>query len=369
MIYKILISDREFNPRAEIQDIVTNLSWEYNRIGGCGACSFDIPDRYAEDTVLGMGFNVKISRKNPTTGVYDLWYQGRIENKNYTVNGQSEDITVQVAGYQSALADVYVDANYSSQEVSVVVKSILDNYITPNTDITYSAGDITATSFTPDTLSFNSNGLECMTTLGSIVGSREWGVDKDRNFFFKARSADVGQRYWLGDKILKFTADISSRDIVNRVIVTGGLSGGSPYTATFNDTVSQLKWKRKDKVFQNSAITTSSVASQFADSIFAEFSEIVRRAKVDILDEVLIENTIPIPLLRIIPRLVKYGQKKYGGFLYSGHVDYQVNRVQYKIDQKGNLTISMSIGQLRPTVAENISQLSYQIDQLRQQGV
>src|SRR3990167_8027710 len=103
MEYKIVISDRRFNVLREIQDIASNISWGYNRIGGSGDFSFDVPIRFCEETFLGGNFNVKIYRKDPTDNNYDLWYQGRIEDKSYVVRGVEEKISIRGNGYQSQL--------------------------------------------------------------------------------------------------------------------------------------------------------------------------------------------------------------------------------------------------------------------------
>ncbi len=368
MEFQVLLSDRSFNVVDDITDIIQGLRWDYNRIGGCGNFSFSVPIRFCESVQLGGNFNIKIYIRN-TSNTFDLRYQGRIENRGNDVRHDGENITINGTGYQSELADIYVDRDYTSTEISVIVKSILDNDITPNTNITYSAGDLTATSFTPDSLSFNTDALSAMQTLADIVGSREWGVDKDRKFFFKQRSSSVGFRYPLGGKVTSFKFDTSSRDIVNRVVVTGGDVSGSPFTRVVNDAQSQLKWKRRDKVVQNSAITTNAVADQFADAIFTEFSDVVRKAQVEILDDTQIEATIPIPLLQVIGKGATYGTKKYGTGMYNAILSHQVNRVSYQVDDAGVIVTKIQLGQLRPDSAENISQIEFKIDQLRQQGV
>lgn len=367
MDYKIVVSDRYFNVIEEIQDIASNISWDYNRVGGCGSFKFDVPIRFCEETFLGGNFNVKIYRKNPTTRAYDLWYQGRIEDKIHNVQGVNEKISIQGSGYQSQLKDIIVNSTFTSQEISTIVTDVLDDDIVPNTDITYSGGDITATSFTPDSIDFNDkDGLDVFQTLADITGSREWGVDKDRKFFFKQRSSSVGLRFPLGSDGAVFSNDTSSHEIVNRVKITGGDVGGTPFTATYNDTASQNKWKRRDKAIQNSSIVTSQVASQYADAIFAEFRDVVTRGKLDLLKEQLIESTIPIPLLQVIAKGITWGTEKWGTFLYSGLVSYQVSRINYSLDEVGNLKIGLQLGQLRPNVAEDLNQLEYKIDQIRQ---
>lgn len=369
MDYKIVVSDREFNVIDEIQDIASNISWDYNRIGGCGGFSFDVPIRFCEETFLGGNFNVKIYVKDQTDGTFDLWYQGRIEDKEHNIRGIKEIINIRGNGYQSQLKDIYVDRDYTSNEASVIVKSILDNDITPNTDITYSAGDIAATSFTFDSLEINKDSLDAFQTISNVVGTREWGVDKDRKFFFKARSSAVGFRFPLEDKVINWNNNTSSTEIINRVIIIGGDVSGSPFKRVANHAASQLKWGRRDKLIQNSAIVSNAVADQFADAIFADSKDISRRARLEIVSEQLIETTIPVPLVQVVAKSITWGTRKYGEFIYNGRISYQVNRVNYKIDNLGNMVISLELGKLRPNVAEDLSQLEFRIDQLANTGV
>lgn len=370
MDYKIVISDRYFKVIDEIQDIASNISWDYNRIGGCGSFAFDVPIRFCEETFLGGNFNVKIYKKDQVTKGFDIIYQGRIENKSHNVRGVNETISITGSGYQSQLKDIVVNDSYNNQEISSIVLDVLDTYITPNTDIThdgYSGGNIEVTSFTPDMIEFSDkDGQDIFQTLADITGSREWGVDKDRKFFFKQRSSTAGLIFPLNSNGVSFSNDTSSHDIVNRVKIVGGDVYGSPFTETFDDLSSQTKWKRRDRVIQNSSIVTSQVATQYADAVFTEFRDITRRARLDILNDVLIESTIPIPLVQVPAKAITYGTRKYGDFLYNGRVSYQVNRIGYSIDNLGNLKTSMQLGKLRPNMAEDLSQLEYKIDQIRQ---
>src|SRR3990167_9332600 len=115
MIHKVIVADRDLTVLEELTNEISNLRWEYNRIGGCGAFSFEIPRRLYEDLTLGGNFNIKIYRRNPTTGDFDLWYQGRIEDKDYNVSENEEKISVRGMGYQSELSDIYIDADFSAQ--------------------------------------------------------------------------------------------------------------------------------------------------------------------------------------------------------------------------------------------------------------
>lgn len=373
MIVKIELRDKQFNILEIIDNEFMNLSWEYSRIGGCGSFSFDLPRQYCNEKFISGDFNIRIYVRNDTTKAYDLWFQGIVENKSPNVKGIEEIISVKGHGYQAQLARIQLsNVTYTSTEVSVIVKSLLDTYVVPNTDIIYSVGDISATSYTPDSIKFNGNVLDALQTLADIVGTREWGVDADRSFFFKQRSSTVGLYFTLGDKVASFTSDDSFKDIVNRVIIQGGDVADVPFTpdpttSYYNDTSSQTKYGRHDQVYQNSSIVTDAVARQFAASILVEKNDVVRRGRCELVNyETQIESTIPIPLFELLARGTLYGEKFYGTFLYSGRISYQLNRITYKLESNNNsLRTNLEIGQLRPDLSETIAQLQYTLEQLR----
>jgi len=372
MDIRVELRDKSFNILEVLDKEVLRPEWGYSRIGGCDAFSFDLPREFCNEKFISGDFNVRFYKRNTSTKAYDLVYQGLVEDKNPNVTGGEETIQVSGQGYQAQLARMYIaDKTYTSTEVSLIVKDILDTYVIPYTDITYTAGDIVATGFTPTSIKFNTDAMSAMQTLADIVGTREWGVDKDRKFFFKERSSTVGFYFALGGpNVTGFTSDDSFKDIINRVIVQGGDVAGVPYTNTYNDTLSQVKYGRRDAVASNSSILTNDVASQFADSIFAEKNDVVRRARMELANfDDLIEATIPIPLLILVSKGTTYGEKQYGTFLYSGKISYQINKIQYKIDDLGVCKTTLDLGKPRPALSETIAQLEYELEQLRSGGL
>ncbi len=235
MIFRTELRDREFNILEIIDDEIINLNWDYSRIGGCGGFSFDLPREFCNEKHISGDFNIRIYYRNPSTKAYDLWYQGLVEDKTPNIRGNTETINIKGHGYLAQLSRIYIDKDYTSTEVSVIVKDILDTFVTPKTNITYSAGDIVATGFTPDSLKFNTDAKNALQTCADIVGAREWGVDKDRKFFFKARGSTVGFRFPLGNKITDFSEAQSFKDIINRVVIQGGDVSGVPCTKTYDD--------------------------------------------------------------------------------------------------------------------------------------
>lgn len=364
-MFRVELRDRNFTLLEILDNEVMDLSWSYARIGGCGEFRFRLPRKLYEEKAVAGDYNIRIYYRNPTTKTYDLWFQGLIENKSPSIAGNTEQIEVSGHGYQAQLSRMYISQTFLSTEVSAIVGAIIGTTIDPNTNINYDASLISTTSFTPDKMEFNTDALSAIQTLADLAGY-EWGVDKDRNFYFKNDSSEVGFRYPLGGNIVNFEEQQDFSSIVNRAIIQGAQVGGTYYTGTFNDTISQLKYGIRTRVIQNSSITTDAVASQFATATFSEYNEVIRKASCGLVGlTARIEATTPIPMLSIIDREITYGEKKYGTFLYSGRVNRQINRINYSVTGNGVLRISLDLNQQRPTIAEELAQIEYSLEQQR----
>jgi len=343
-----------------------NLAWAYSRIGGCGEFRFGLPRRLFEEKSISGDFNIRIYWKNPETNNLDLWYQGLVEDKIPSVLGNNETIEISGHGYSSQLRRIYIDETFTSTELSAIVASIIGTNVSADTDIVFDASLIATTGFTPDTLDFNDDAESAIQKCADIAGGIEWGVDRDRKFFFKANDTDVGFRFPFGRNITNFTEDVEFRSIVNRAVVQGAQTGGTYYASTHNEDTSQLKYNLRTEVLQNSSIITDAVAAQYATAYFSEYATPQRRANADLINyEALLEATTPIPLVDLVEKLITYGTRKYGTFLYSGSVNRQINRVNYKLTNQNSLEISLDFGKKRPTVSEEFSRILYDLDQQR----
>ncbi len=363
--YRVELRDRSFKLLEVLENEITSLSWDYSRIGGCGGFKFSIPRKYCDEKFISGDFNIRIYIRS-SSGTYDLWYQGLIENKNISVR-DAESVDVSGHGYSAQLSRINIDSDYTNKTIEFIVDDVMDDVVA-STDIIKDT--ISATGFTADTLEFNTNAKSVIESCSDIVGTREWGVDKDRKFFFKARSSSVGFNFPLGGVITNFKEDQSFKDIINNVIVQGAESGGTPFLREKGDTNSQTKYGLREKVIQNSNVSTNSVADQLADAVLAEAKQVLRKGSCSFINyNTRIESTIPIPMFKI-KRLAKtYGTEKYGTFLYAGEIEYQINRIKYKINKNSVLSINVDLGFLRPTIAAEISRLEYQLEQRRSESL
>lgn len=377
VVFRIELRDRSFNILELNDNLVSGIDFDYSRIGGCGDFKFTLPRKYCDEKYISGGFNVRIYIWNEETKVFDLWYQGLVEEKVPTVQGVVESIDVIGHGYQAQLGYIQLSGlTYTNQELSVVVKNILDNYILPATDITYDLADIESTGFTANNLKFDTDAQSALQTIADIAGTREWGIDRNRKFFFKARSSTPGFYFPIGKNVINFQEDQSFKDIINRVLIQGGdiddgMGGTIPYQKTYNSTISQLKYGRRDRIYQSSSVTTDPVSSQLANSLFNDYSDVVRKATCDLINyKNRVETTLPIPLFVLIAEsAITYGTNPYGTFLYSGLINRQINRISYTIDSQSVLAIKLDLGDLLPDDANFINRLQYTIEQIRSSGL
>jgi len=362
---RVVVSDRNFNVKEILDNEFYDLSWAYACVGGCGEFRFNLPrKRFAEKAISG---DYNIYHRNTTTNVYDLWYQGLIENKIPNVQGLTEYIEFSGQGYQTQLSRIYINnVTYTSQEASVIIKSILDTYVTPYTNISYSPADIQATTFTFDSLTLNDTVQSAIKKIADVCGLIEWGVDRNRSFFFKAQSTTVGFTFLQGNNITNFQDNQDFTSIVNQIYVQGAQTGGTYFlSGPYNNLPSQAKYSIRQQVIQNSSITTTTVASQLASATLALYGDVTRQAQCEIVNyEGLLEGTTPVPLFREISKKVKYGQRAYGTFLYSGLVNRQIIKISYALSNNNSLTINLELGDLQPKISKKIGRIQYKLDQL-----
>lgn len=367
MKYRVELRNRDMEFQAILDARVADITFSFSPVGGCSQFSFRALSKYCTELDFGANFNVRISKRNDTTKDYDLMFQGRIENVINNVEFSQEDIEIQGMGYQSQLRDIVVNREYTDTEISDIVKDIMNLDVVPNTDIDYNVADIEDTGFTPATIKFSYvSALEALQKLSDIAGNREWGVDKNRNFYFKERLDDVTNddfRFTIGKDISDFKINSSSREIISRVIVVGGDVSGNKYTFVKDYAKTQAKYRRRDAVIQNSAVVSDDVAEQLADAKQAEAKGVVDRGSFTVENEMVWEESLPLSLIEIKTREVLYDEKEYDTFLYAGQPPFRISKINYKISNiDSRLTSIVNFGAQLPNIIEDIHKLQFNLN-------
>ena len=365
-VYTVELRNKTFDLIKVLTPFTKKLSWGYGRIGGCGTASIDLSmDADELQNVVQPDYEIQVWLET-----HGLVYRGYLEGDTPAVKSK-ESIKLSISGYVTQLKRIRVNHTYTSDEISVIVKHILDNYITPNTSITYDSADIETTSYTADSLEFDVMADSAIETLSALAGNFEWGVDRNRKFFFKAMDSSV--RHYA-----KYKIDIDSYDtyndysnIKNRLYIKGGTVGGSTFEATANNAESQTSYGLRERIASNSAIVSSAVAQRYGTMILAEEARIHRRATLKLKRcTQFFESTTPIGRIKIVGENIvqakKYGASDaiYGQFKYGGDFSLEFNSIKYEIDDQG-LNVNINAGFAKPHVALQLRQLEYEINQLR----
>ena len=346
-----------------------NSSWEYLAVKH----RFSSDATYARLQIYVVGdatvyFDGAVSIS--TYPISKLVYRGYIANATPTLSND-ESIQVQVRGYFDLLKKIVVQSagdtkTYTNKEVSVIVNSIADTFITPNTPISKSTID--TGSFTCDSIKFLTTVDDALNTLSDLSGDIEYGVDEYLRFFWRTESTTIRKRFFVGNNVEMLERKVNYDTLVNRAYLVGGEVAGVKYKRTAENTDSQSQYYLSEKIVNNGSIVTGTVADQYLGSILTENAQpqLAIRAKIANTD-IRLEDIVPIGLIEFYD--VDYdrdlttddmgdiiGETADGGsnitigltadggddIVIGGQFSAQIDRIQYEpsnTDNRMNLTI------------------------------
>lgn len=348
----------------------SGIRWDYRRIGGCGTMRFKLSRPFDAKGNIDGTYDVQLLLLSRTTGALELWYRGFIQQLAPSLD-DPESVDVVCAGYGAQLAFVRLAKTYSAQQtMEAIVTDIVQNFVAPNTKILFDAALITATGISlgvGESLVFDMTADVALKTIATIVGTREWGVGTDRKFFFKAQQSAIKHRFVPGYDVVRFEDFIDYSRIKNKLHLKGG---GSPaFTTTRENTGSQADWGRREEIITNAAIRTNPTGDNYLNALLAEKAIPVRRSTLNVgLRRSQLEAVVPVGKIAVTTGVFinKYGSFKYGaasGKKYGGEFGYQLENAAYTLDDNGAL-VEMDLGQERPSVAERVGLIEFQVDQL-----
>ncbi len=341
---------------------VANLSWEWNRIGGCGAANLLIRENWDAAIVGSFTEDYEVNIYAPVlNGTAELWYAGYIDRSSPIASGKDEYINTFCLGYINQLKKVIVrDRIYQGMEISNIVKDIIDIYVTPITRITSTASDYDDTGFIADYLYFNENAYDCISKLADIAGKREWGVRADKSFFFKKRNDAITRWLNITEDFTSFNPEIDFNPMINKIY----LIGGEGYNGIFS--VVNRKSTKED-IVSNSSIISQSVGQQYARMYLKEHGIPKRSYSGELVQyNQRIESIIPIGKAAIFERVgiknrYDSGAKYDNGIKYDGGTEsYQIERIKYTMMDDG-IKINLNLGPVTPNIADELAKLEYMI--------
>lgn len=308
---------------------LANIDWEWNRVGGCGQAVLEVFQSYdyMQETMRPKS-SVKIFINN------ELRYTGKLIKIMRSAYAGKESVLLTFYGYLTDLSFLTVRTSYESMEVSDIVKDILDNYVLPYSQITYDTADIDMTDYVVQSVNFNHSVMDAIRLLSDIAGNVEWGVDRNKKFFFKATSPVVKKVYIIGKDIVKYQEERDDESVVNILDVFGA----DGYMTTLSAALSVNTYGTKmDRLFETS-ISEASDGNRYGSVILKKRSSAKRRIKFSFVtaDE-FVEQTLPLGA-RAINAGTFRGLKKYGHYIKYGTSNKYGS---LKRDQLGNIRYTM----------------------------
>lgn len=384
--YNVELRDKAGYLKGYLTPYAKDVSWEWNRIGGCGRCKIGLVMPYRK-LEFGARDDIQIRIKSGATS--KLVYRGWISNITPSLKSPQE-ITLDVRGYFDLL-DFLVIHNagakkvYSNILVSGIVNSIVDTFVTPNFNITKGTIDIAL--FNVDTLQFKCKVSEALRTLAELEGRIEYGIDEDLTFFWRTESTVLARKFFVGNNVENFERRVDWSKLLNRIYFEGGDVAGTSYLKTAEGIDSQTMYFLAEGIISNSAIVTSSVADQYLSEILRERSspELMLRFKVP-NTSIRLEDTIPLGEVAVYDadydeNMYIVGETADGGSdltvglkadggsnatvgaVFQGQID-KISYTLSETDEKFNIEISLG-GSFLETSA-NMKQMDLLLSNLRQ---
>jgi len=297
--YNIELRDKTGALKAYLTPFVSKVSWEWNRIGGCGACAITIQKGY-RDITFDARDDIQIRVKDLVNGGSKLVYRGYVANAVPTLD-RDERIMLQVRGYFDLFKKLIVHdtgdkKTYISDYVNEIVDDIIDSFVLADTPIT--KGTIDSSTFEVDSIQFLTTVEDAFNTLAQLAGDAEYGVDENLVFFWRNESTAIRKRFIVGDNVEMLERKVDYDKLVNRAYLVGGTVSGSKYKRTAENTDSQALYYLSEKIYNNGSIVTDTVADQYLGSMLRENAapQLAIRAKIA-NTSLRLEDTVPIGLI------------------------------------------------------------------------
>jgi len=393
--YNVELRDKTGALKAYLTPFISNISWEWNRLGGCGTCSITINKAY-RNIIFNARDDIQIRIKSGATS--KLVYRGYIANITPTLK-ENQTIVLDVRGYFDLLKKLVVhDAGdtktYTTAQVNAIVTDIVDTFITPNSDITKGTIDTTdGSAFEADAIDFLGTVADALDTLANLAGDVEYGVDENLVFFWRTESTVIRHKFFVGNNVSMLERKVKWDELVNKYYLVGGDVAGVKYKRTAENTDSQNENYLSEAIISNSSITTDTVADQYLGALLTEKSNPTFIIRASIKNTALrLEDTVPIGLVSfydstydssspgdligdIIGEAVDGGSDITVGLLADGGSDKviggqysaQINRISYALsDTAERFNIEVELGDTILETASKIKKLELALNNLNQ---
>jgi len=322
--FKILVYDVSQTKVGELgADIqfgkVSEIEWELMDFG-CGSFSFILDSLPSFPIIYRTRIDI-CPYFSPSP-----WFSGFVQT--IPKPGQKPPYRYIGFGFFEQLDWVTVTASYQSQEVSVIIKNIVQNTVAPNTQIAYNASKIETTAYTVTDINFDhALAKDALQQLAAIAQGYEFGVDNSREFYFRAVDTTVYYHHWAGRQFQDVEIEEDPLSVRNKLYVKSGkiqADGTNIVGNVLNQNSIDTYGLREDIVTAPDVLNTAD-ALQWAGQILAEKKDPQTKARIR---NVLFDTTKT--------KIDSKGRIKITTFDGAAYT-LQVKRVLYRISSAGTL--------------------------------
>ena len=384
--YSIELRDKAGKLKMYLTAHASDVSWKWNRLGGCGRCTIKLQKEYRSIRFSGFD-DIQIRVRSGSTS--KLVYRGWVASATSSL-GFPQTISLDVRGYFDLLDYRVVHVagltkTYTNMTASAIVEDIIDTFVTPSSSI--AKGTINDTSFTIDTIDFKCSVSEALKTLAEIEGEIEYGVDANLNFYFIKEGSTLQHKFFVGNNVSIFDRKVEWDKLLNKIYFEGGEVNSTPFTKVASADDSQDRHFLSEDFVDNSSIKTDSVAIRYLLNKLKEKAKIPITIKAKIVNtDKRLEDTLPVGLVAIYDpdydqTMNKWGttanggsnlvwgtQKNGGsGAIWGGVYKEQVDSIKYTLSQtEERFNIELTFGNSLLDTAAKLKRIELMLSSLRQ---
>jgi hypothetical protein len=201
---------------------------------GCGAFSIAMDSQPS----FTVGYRTRIV----IHPYFDLtpWFSGFIE-KMPKPGQTTKPFVFTGFGFYNQLDWVTVTASYATQDIGAIVADIVVTFISPYTQIIYNAAKVETVGYVLQSIDFDHvKAKDAIQMLAEIAQDYEFGVDNEREFFFRAIETDERDWRWSGKHFAQIEIPEDATTVKNRLYIRSGKiqSGGTNFAGSVQDAIS-----------------------------------------------------------------------------------------------------------------------------------
>ena len=245
---------------------------------GCGECTM---------TFKKMPSNVELTYMQRIDihlfGDSQPWYSGYILSR--PVEGTTESTyTYKAHGYYNRLESMYLFQTYESMDVADIVRDIA-RQAEKSQDLIYNETKIITAGYTVQKLVFDGTSVkDALKTLADFAVDYVYGVDENRNLYFKPRNGSINEqaRLTVGVHIASYVPSWDVSKVVNWARIKGGNINdkGEQWLCTVEDAESQALYGKRQAVWTLPEAQAVEDAERWGANQIAKYKDPVRSAKV-----------------------------------------------------------------------------------------